>query len=149
MASVDKCIYLKMTDTASLKGIGIRQLGIWMLLMRCLYFSRAYICTIQVASVADITSPASHAAASLSSSSSSASGGGYRQLALKLTDGKVTCKAVEYRRCDAIHESLPPGTKVRRGHRTDMVAIRFTIRTISRMETGLCNAFALGIVLRP
>lgn len=56
---------------------------------------------LQVTSIRDITR-----------SSTSIGGGPGRLLALKLTDGKTSCKAVEYKKVDALNDNLPPGTKV-------------------------------------
>lgn len=38
--------------------------------------------------------------------------GPQRLLVLRLTDGKLTCKAAEYRHCPALKECLVPGTKL-------------------------------------
>ena len=58
---------------------------------------------LQISAMVDVSRP--------SSRESSASDD--RLLCIRLSDGKTTCKAVEYgQRIDALHENLPPGTKV-------------------------------------
>ncbi|GFR53170.1 hypothetical protein Agub_g15893, partial [Astrephomene gubernaculifera] len=59
---------------------------------------------LQISSVADISRP--------SLRESSAGGGNDRLLCVRLTDGKVTCKAIEYQRVELLSEELAPGTKV-------------------------------------
>lgn len=57
---------------------------------------------LQVVSINDISRP----------SYKHGSAGSERLLLAKLTDGKVTCKALEYQgKVEALHENLPPGTK--------------------------------------
>lgn len=58
----------------------------------------------KVVSVTDVSKPAGP--------SGGGGGGGPRLLMLKLTDGKLSCKGVEVRKCEALKEELPPGTKV-------------------------------------
>lgn len=57
---------------------------------------------LQVAAIIDISKP----------SYKDGSSGGDRLLMVKLTDGKISCKCVEYQKVDVLHENLPPGTKV-------------------------------------
>lgn len=56
----------------------------------------------QVMSVADISKP-SYATGS----------GPNRLLLLKLSDGRISCKAMEHKQCSAITDTLLPGTKVK------------------------------------
>ncbi|KXZ45405.1 hypothetical protein GPECTOR_55g311 [Gonium pectorale] len=59
---------------------------------------------LQVLQVFDVSRP--------SLRESAGGGGSDRLLCLRLTDGKVTCKAVEYQRVEQLSEELAPGTKV-------------------------------------
>lgn len=57
---------------------------------------------LQVVSIADVSKP----------SVAGTGGSSGRLLAVRLTDGKVTCKGLEYRKLDCLSEDTPPGTKV-------------------------------------
>ncbi|EFJ49912.1 hypothetical protein VOLCADRAFT_89400 [Volvox carteri f. nagariensis] len=59
---------------------------------------------LQISSVTDVSRPASRECA--------AGSGADRLLCVRLTDGKLSCKALEYQRVDQLSENLPPGTKV-------------------------------------
>eukprot|EP00198_Chlamydomonas_reinhardtii_P008883 XP_001698220.1 predicted protein [Chlamydomonas reinhardtii] len=60
---------------------------------------------LQVSSVVDTSRP--------TTKETGGGGGDGRMLCLRLTDGKITCKAVEHVRCDGLNEELlAPGTKV-------------------------------------
>ncbi|GIL42082.1 hypothetical protein Vafri_128 [Volvox africanus] len=59
---------------------------------------------LQISSITDVSRPTTR--------ESAAGGGADRLLSIRLTDGKVSCKAIEYQRVDQLNEDLPPGTKV-------------------------------------
>lgn len=106
---------------------------------------------LQISAVTDVSRP--------STKETAGGGGADRLLSLRLTDGKLSCKAVEYQRVDQLSVDLAPGTKVVLSNATVKNGILMlnpkTIKVLCSGRAGLllpktlralvfCTGFALG-----